>query len=144
MGPVWWISCTWEQYIELHVCPVLMRDTFLFHMFMQLRDPKKPNSGVCLWRQIGIVLCVCVNAPSPSILPSLCVCVRVYEGEFFPTEHIHILLKPTSINTGYLFTTNPQGGSAALEGCLVAPRPGDLPAAWPWLPGKGWEAPGGS
>lgn len=73
MGSVWWISCTWEQYIELHICPVLRRDTFLFHMFMQLRDPRKPNSGVCLRRQIGIVLCVCVNAPSPSA----CVCLGV-------------------------------------------------------------------
>lgn len=83
MGPVWWISCTWEQYIELHVCPALRRDTFLFHMFVQLRDPRKPNSGVCLRRQIGIVLCACKCLPPPCLPQPLCVCVCAW-GDHSP------------------------------------------------------------
>lgn len=110
MGPVWWISCTWEQYIELHVCPALRRDTFLFHMFVQLRDPRKPNSGVCLRRQIGIVLCACKCLPPPCLPQPLCVCM----GGPFPAEHTRIPLKPKSTNTRYLFAQNPQGGNAAL------------------------------
>lgn len=89
MGPVWWISCTWEQYIELHVCPALRRDTFLFHMFVQLRDPRKPNSGVCLRRQIGIVLCACKCLPPPCLPQPLCVCVCVHGGTIPRQTHSH-------------------------------------------------------
>lgn len=91
-------------------------------------------------------MCVCkcslpLRSPQPV---RACVCV-LGGGGSLPTEHVHIPLKPNSINTGYLFTANPHGGNAA-SGGGAQQAPSQETCLLPDLgcPGKGWEAAGRS
>lgn len=79
----------------------------------------------------------------PPLLSSASVCVCVWWG-LFPTEHVHIPLKPNSINTGYLFTANPQGGNAASREARQPPGQETCLLHDLGCPRKGWEAAGWS
>jgi len=107
-------------------------------MFMRLHDPRKPSSGVCLWRQIGIVSCVCVNTSLPLCSPDcvcvyVCVCVRVcmhVHRALLPTEHILMPPKPTSTRTAIhspqahgmeiFLALSPAPGISRCWGCFAA------------------------